>query len=100
MFADLVKNSRKREEQELLYPGDPDREPRLDWIFFRKYSPTSDRNSLMPHHDSNVYTLNIALNDDFEGGGLFYIKPEEQEITAPDTRPVISEYVSSVLGTF
>ena len=98
-FADLVKKSRKREEQEFLYPDDPDREPRLDWIFFRKYSPTCDRNSLKPHQDSNVFTLNIALNDDFEGGGFFYIKPPEQKIMSHDTRPEFSEHVSSVLGT-
>ena len=57
------------------YPDEPDRVPRLDWVFLRKYSPDSDRNSLLVHVDSNMHTLNIALNDDYVGGGLMYVKP-------------------------
>ena len=69
VFTHLVKKTRREDEHLSLYPHEPDRDPKLDWIFFRKYSPASDRNSLIPHVDSNVFTLNIALNDDFEGGG-------------------------------
>ncbi len=88
VFADLVKKTRRDEEHLLLYPDEPDRDPVLDWIFFRKYSPTSDRNSLIPHVDTNVFTLNIALNDDFEGGGLFYVKPPMQDLSeSEDARP-------------
>jgi hypothetical protein len=59
-----------------LYPNEqPNRIPKLGWVFFRKYSPTSYRNSLIPHTDTNLYTVNIALNDNFIGGGLFYVKP-------------------------
>ena len=29
---------------------------------------------LRPHHDSSVYTLNVCLNDEFEGGGCEFIK--------------------------
>ena len=57
------------------YPDEPDRVPRLDWVFLRKYSPDSDRNSLLVHVDSNMHTLNIALNDDYVGGGLMYVRP-------------------------
>mmetsp|Transcript_3406 Transcript_3406/g.8660 ORF Transcript_3406/g.8660 Transcript_3406/m.8660 type:complete len:199 (+) Transcript_3406:597-1193(+) len=39
-----------------------------------------------------MHTLNIALNDDFEGGSLFYIKPPaDQEGEAEDDRPDIPE---------
>lgn len=88
-LTELVKKSQKKEEIKLLYPDEPHRDPQLDWIFFRKYSPTSERNSLKPHVDTNVITLNIALNDDFEGGGIFYIKPPMQKIRQQDTRPDI-----------
>lgn len=38
--------------------------------------------------DTNVFTLNIALNDDFEGGGLFYVKPPMQDLSkSRDDRP-------------
>ena len=87
VFSDLVKQTRDEEQHLSLYPDDPNREPMLDWIFFRKYSPTSDRNSLIPHVDTNVYTLNIALNDNFEGGGLFYVRPHMQDIVSEDGRP-------------
>jgi hypothetical protein len=59
----------------LYYPDEPKRVPSLDWVFFRKYGPETHRNSLMLHMDSNMHTVNIALNDDFTGGGLFYVKP-------------------------
>ena len=43
------------------------------------------RNSLMLHMDSNMHTVNIALNDDFTGGGLFYVKPSwYKDLLHPD----------------
>jgi len=97
VFSDLVIKTRKEEEHLSLYPDEPDREPELDWIFFRKYSPTSERNSLIPHVDTNVFTLNIALNDDFEGGGLFYVKPPMQDVALsedgrPELKPKMTTY--------
>lgn len=59
----------------LYYPDQPKRVPLLDWVFFLKYGPDTTRNSLMLHMDSNMHTINITLNDDFTGGGLFYLKP-------------------------
>lgn len=61
-------------------------------VFFRKYSPQDERNSLKTHVDTNLHTLNIALNHDYEGGGWFYIKPSPyQELNALDGRPDIKE---------
>tara|TARA_Y100000590_G_scaffold470383_1_gene664323 strand:+ start:2486 stop:5830 length:3345 start_codon:yes stop_codon:yes gene_type:complete len=33
---------------------------------------------LGPHHDSSAYTINIALNDDYEGGEVRFIKKNKQ----------------------
>lgn len=96
LFASLIKATRKEDEHRLLYPDEPNREPKLDWIFFRKYSPNSARNSLIPHVDTNVFTLNIALNDDFEGGGLFYVKPPMQDVAlSNDGRPDLKREMMS-----
>jgi hypothetical protein len=40
----------------------PNDDIRVDWVFLRKYSPTSPRNSLRMHCDSNENTVLIALN--------------------------------------
>lgn len=74
-LAQIVKDNRNWEGFRKFYPNDPDREPKLDWIFFRKYSPDDERNSLKTHNDDNMNTVNIELSSDYEGGGLFYIKP-------------------------
>merc|ERR1719203_2167115 len=71
----IVKDNRNKEGFAKYYPDDPDREPHLDWIFFRKYSPDDERNSLKHHHDTNMNTVNIELSNDYEEGGIFYIKP-------------------------
>ena len=73
-ITSIVKNGRNREEFSKYYPNEPDREPDLNWVFFRKYTPTT-RSSLKHHLDTNMNTVNIELSDDYEGGGLFYIKP-------------------------
>lgn len=33
-----------------------------------------NQSSLAPHHDASVYTVNIALNSEYEGGGCRFIK--------------------------
>lgn len=78
---------------ELYFPDrQPDRTPQLGWVFFRKYSPDADRKSLKLHVDSNMHTLNIALNDDFEGGGLLYVRPPALQMEADsDGRPDIPD---------
>jgi len=79
-ITDIVKTKRHNEEEfneyhtnkELPYKA---KEPDLNWIFFRKYSPNTERNSLSLHHDTNRNTVTIELNDDYVGGGFFYLKP-------------------------
>mmetsp|Transcript_20349 Transcript_20349/g.44215 ORF Transcript_20349/g.44215 Transcript_20349/m.44215 type:complete len:367 (-) Transcript_20349:164-1264(-) len=78
-LTELAKKSIDKTMDSIYFPDNPDRVPQLDWVFFRKYSPDAKRNSLALHTDSNMHTLNIALNDDFEGGGLFYVKPPERQ---------------------
>ena len=41
--------------------------------FIVKYE-IGNQEYLKPHHDCSSYTLNILLNDDFEGGGTHFIK--------------------------
>ena len=38
-----------------------------------------------------MHTLNIALNDDFQGGSIFYVKPPafQEELEPEDDRPDI-----------
>ena len=75
MITQIVKDNRNREAFGKFYPDEPGKEPALDWIFLRKYSPDAERNSLIVHHDTNMNTVNIELSDSYEGGGLFYMKP-------------------------
>mmetsp|Transcript_3776 Transcript_3776/g.8342 ORF Transcript_3776/g.8342 Transcript_3776/m.8342 type:complete len:378 (+) Transcript_3776:217-1350(+) len=87
-----VEVNRDNETFRKYFPDDPNREPELNWVFFRKYSPSEARNSLKPHVDTNMHTLNIELSDDYEGGGWFYVKPSAiQEFEAADGRPDIKE---------
>ena len=74
-IAKLIINQRDTNLHAQIWPDQPDLLPQLDWVFARKYSPTSSRNALVPHTDTNMHTVNIALNHDFHGGGLFYVKP-------------------------
>lgn len=74
-ITEIVKGNRDKEAFRKYYPNEPDRGPELNWVFFRKYSPLDERNSLKVHHDTNMNTVNIELSDRYEGGGLFYIKP-------------------------
>lgn len=43
--------------------------------FVVKYSMEGQQN-LSPHHDSSTYTVNIALNDQYEGGGCRFIRQD------------------------
>ena len=45
---------------------------KLNIGFIVKYD--KDFKSLEPHHDSSSYTLNICLNDEFEGGEINFVK--------------------------
>ncbi|EJK46818.1 hypothetical protein THAOC_34497 [Thalassiosira oceanica] len=82
LLTDYVKKSIDKETDEWYFP-EANRTPKLDWVFFRKYSPETERNS-------NMHTLNIALNDDFEGGGLFYAKPvADQEFDRENTSELV-----------
>lgn len=74
-ITQVVKDNRDAEAFSKFYPDHPDRDPVLNWVFFRKYSPDDERNSLQHHEDTNMFTLNVELSDAYEGGGLFYIKP-------------------------
>jgi len=90
LLTDYVKKSIDKETDEWYFP-EGNRTPKLDWVFFRKYSPETERNSLLLHVDSNMHTLNIALNDDFDGGGLFYAKPVADQEFDSDDRPNIDD---------
>ena len=67
--------------------------PTADWIFLRKYAPSTERNMLKLHHDINMFTVNVFLNDDYEGGGLFYVRPPINLGFNPDapTVPLVPE---------
>jgi hypothetical protein len=41
--------------------------------FIVKYQPEGQK-ELVEHHDSSTYTLNIALNDGYEGGGSYFVR--------------------------
>lgn len=48
-IAELIRSQRNEELDRLLFPDEPpNRVPRLGWIFYRKYSPESTRNSCTP----------------------------------------------------
>jgi procollagen-lysine,2-oxoglutarate 5-dioxygenase len=53
-------------------------------MFVVKYCPDGQP-SLRPHHDTSVYTINVALNRagiDFEGGGCKFVR---QNCSVQDT---------------
>ncbi len=41
--------------------------------FIVKYD-LQTQNKLNPHHDSSSYTVNLCLNDNFQGGGCKFIR--------------------------
>ncbi len=50
------------------------KDPNLSFVV--KYSMEGQK-ELKPHHDSSVYTVNICLNNDFNGGGCRFIKQNQ-----------------------
>ena len=43
--------------------------------FIVKYSlDKNGQRKLAPHHDSSTYTINVCLNDNFEGGGCRFVR--------------------------
>ena len=82
MLRTIVKDNRDEDAFAKFHPNEPNKEPELNWVFMRKYSPSDKRNSLKPHQDTNMYTLNIELNDDYEGGGWLYVKPPNNAAAA------------------
>jgi len=73
-ITQIVKDNRNQDEFIKLYPNESNKEPMLQWIFFRKYAPSAQRNSLKHHVDTNINTVNIELSNAYKGGGLFIIK--------------------------
>eukprot|EP00511_Aplanochytrium_stocchinoi_P011483 CAMPEP_0204870430 /NCGR_PEP_ID=MMETSP1348-20121228/32389_1 /ASSEMBLY_ACC=CAM_ASM_000700 /TAXON_ID=215587 /ORGANISM="Aplanochytrium stocchinoi, Strain GSBS06" /LENGTH=276 /DNA_ID=CAMNT_0052024209 /DNA_START=188 /DNA_END=1018 /DNA_ORIENTATION=+ len=51
---------------------------KISWIFLRRYTAGGARSSLVPHTDTNYRTINIALNQDYEGGTLYFIEPKSE----------------------
>jgi len=50
----------------------------LDWVFLRKYVGGMQRDGLLAHHDENLHTINVPLNEGYEGGMLYFIPPSSQ----------------------
>jgi hypothetical protein len=94
-ITSLVKETIDHTLYERFYPNEINRTPKLHWVFFRRFSPTTDRTSLLVHPDSNMHSVNIALNTNYIGGGLFYLKPPANQRPDEDGRPYIpAEYRS------
>ncbi|GAB5369859.1 hypothetical protein AAMO2058_001442800 [Amorphochlora amoebiformis] len=54
----------------------PNSKNSMDWVFLRKYEAATPRKGLKAHTDSNEHSMNVALNTDFEGGSLFFIRQD------------------------
>ena len=55
----------------LLYSGITTKGTNLNFVV--KYSKTG-QTKLNPHHDASIYTVNIALNNNFKGGGCHFLR--------------------------
>ncbi len=64
-----------------LFSGYQTKETNISFIV--KYSMDGQKD-LSPHHDASTYTLNVALNDGYEGGGCRFIR---QEYDLKDIKP-------------
>lgn len=51
----------------------------INIAFVVKYDMEGQRD-LKPHHDASTYTINICLNDNFQGGGCRFIKQNKDVI--------------------
>jgi hypothetical protein len=47
---------------------------RIEDLFITKYESTSKENALAPHIDKNPWSFVIALNDEFRGGGTYFLR--------------------------
>jgi len=65
-------------ELDRRYKGQDGVDNELDWVFFRKYRAGTIRSALLGHQDSNKHSINVALNTDFEGGGLYFVPPDSE----------------------
>lgn len=79
-------------EKKRVMDGD-DTEPSLDWVFLRKYSAGAERYMLRLHSDTNLFTVNVALNDDYEGGGIFYQKNKDEFYRDDDPIPIVPDHL-------
>lgn len=65
----------------------------LYWIFVRRYSTfEGHRDRLMPHRDSNELTLNILLDDNFNGGELYIVSPNSTLESEYDGNIIENQY--------
>ena len=51
-------------------------------IFIVKYSMDGQRD-LCPHHDSSSYSVLFTLNDEFEGGGTYFLRQDHKSENVP-----------------
>eukprot|EP00656_Telonema_subtile_P028688 TRINITY_DN3127_c0_g1_i2.p1 TRINITY_DN3127_c0_g1~~TRINITY_DN3127_c0_g1_i2.p1 ORF type:complete len:254 (-),score=29.59 TRINITY_DN3127_c0_g1_i2:159-920(-) len=65
-----------KEALDSRFLGQPGVSNLLGWIFLRKYEAGHRRDELKAHHDENLHTINLPLNEQYEGGGLFFIPGE------------------------
>lgn len=49
---------------------------RIEDLFITKYDSVSKENSLAPHIDKNPWSFVVALNDDFKGGGTYFLRQQ------------------------
>jgi hypothetical protein len=65
----------------------------LYWIFIRRYGTEEGRRDrLMPHRDNNELTVNILLDEDFEGGELYVMTPNSSLEIEYDGDVIENEY--------
>lgn len=62
---------------ELLYNDYQTKGTNINFVV--KYSLEGQK-ELKPHHDGSTYTINIALNNDFEGGGCRFIRQKVDHV--------------------
>lgn len=79
IWKDIVKNYISKVAS-FLYDGITTKETNINFVV--KYSVTGQR-KLNPHHDASTYTVNIALNDNFKGGGCHFIRQNVKVIDNP-----------------
>ncbi|XP_045133047.1 LOW QUALITY PROTEIN: uncharacterized protein LOC123517151 [Portunus trituberculatus] len=86
----VVINTLHKELLATLYGGYR-AEGKSSLLFVLRYNAATDYNTFTYHLDGATYTLNVALNNDFTGGGLEYrlgnkLFEEEKELLLPHNR--------------